>query len=366
MKIKNISFINYRNLQNDNLIIDNDVNVIYGDNAQGKTNLLELIWLFTGGKSFRGAKDRELIKFGENQTRISLDFLSLKRHNQIKINFNSISKDVKKTICLNDVLKKSSSEIIGSFLSVVFSPSHLSLVKNGPLLRRNFIDAAICQLDPSYPFYLSKYNKILNHRNVLIKNSFGKTNYLNSQFDVWDYQLSSVGTYIINKRLDYCNKLKNYTDSIYKDLCFDNENLSINYKMSFECNSCIIDDYYNSLCKKRSSDINLGFTTVGCHRDDLIVKINDMNAKNFASQGQQRFIVLALKLAEAKILEDVSGEKPVVLLDDVLSELDKKRQKYLLDNIGSFQVFITCCELNDLIKNSNAKIFKIKSGAFIT
>lgn len=360
MKINRLKFDNYRNLKDGIIYPDKNVNILYGDNAQGKTNILESIWLFTGGRSFRGSKDRELINFDTNKSELEMDFFSKDRDQKatIKIENN------KRYAILNNVKKNTASSLIGSFCSVVFSPVHLSLIKDGPNLRRKFIDAAICQIKPSYAPLLLKYNHTLLQRNTLIKDIKYHPELIDT-LDIWDSKLSKYGSLIISQRIKYIEKLKKSSQRIYSGISDGKEKFDIYYKTPFisSTKSDIIESYLlEEFEKNRKLDLKLGFTTIGPHRDDISIEINEKSSRNYASQGQQRSCVLALKLAEAEILTSSIGEEPIVLLDDVMSELDNRRQDYILNSIKGFQVFITCCEPSTVLRLTNGKKFKIEKG----
>lgn len=360
MKINRLKFDNYRNLENDIIYPCEGVNIFYGDNAQGKTNILESIWLFTGGRSFRGAKDKELINFVETRAQLEIDFFSGERGQSSVI----IIKNNKRFAILNDVEKKSTYELIGSFCAVVFSPVHLSIIKEGPSGRRKFIDAAICQVKPSYVSLLSRYNRTLLQRNTLIKDIKYHAELIET-IDIWDAKLAKYGAMIIRNRLNYLYNLVKVSKNIYSGISEGQEDFDIIYKSS--CNNTVnTDDIENALLlgykKTLEDDLKVGFTNIGPHRDDFSIYVDNRPAKSYASQGQQRSCVLALKLAEAELLRTYIGEKPIILLDDVMSELDNKRQDYILNSIKDFQVFITCCEPSAVLRLTEGKKFKIENG----
>ena len=361
MYIKSLSFSNYRNLSDTEIFPSEGINVIYGDNAQGKTNLLECIWLFTGGRSFRGSKDNELIAFGEKNASAELCFYSKNREQTILINIGG----GKRSAVLNDVPKNYLSQIVGVFCAVVFSPDHLTLIKNGPEERRNFIDAAICQMKPGYAVQLSRYKKILNERNALLKD-IPRHRELEDMLEIWNERLSHEGALISLERRKYIGKLSEIAAVFYDGISGGKENLKVEYKTGFSCDEGnSVTEIKEALLKileiRQADDIYCVFTASGIHRDDLFIKINDREARNFGSQGQQRSAVLSLKLAEAAVLGEETGEKPVILLDDVLSELDEARQNYLLHKLQGLQVFITCCEKEIDADNK----LKIKAGKII-
>lgn len=344
MYVKSISFENYRNLRNIKYFPSKGINVICGDNAQGKTNFIEGLWLFTGGRSFRGAKDSELMTFGCRKARAQLCFRSQERDQSLIIDISS----GKRTAVLNDVTRSYMSQIIGCFCAVVFSPDHLTLIKSGPEERRNFIDAAICQLRPSYASVLSRYKRIMNERNALLKD-IPRHRELEDTLDIWNERLANEGSLAAAERFRYVEKLRVLAERFYDGISDGKEELSISYKTGYGgekdmSREELKEKMLAALEKRQSDDIYCGFTTSGIHRDDLTVMINGREARSFGSQGQQRSAVLSLKLAEASVLKNEKGEAPVILLDDVLSELDPSRQSYLLNKLEGLQVFITCCD----------------------
>ncbi len=357
MYIKSLSFKNYRNLSDSEIFPSEGINVIYGDNAQGKTNLIECIWLFTGGRSFRGSKDSELIAFGEKKALTELCFYSKNREQTISIEISG----GKRSAVLNEVPKNYLSQIVGAFCAVVFSPDHLTLIKNGPEERRNFVDAAVCQIKPGYAVQLSRYKKILNERNALLKD-IPKHRELEDMLDIWNDRLAAEGAVIAIERKKYIQKLSELAAGFYDGISGGKEKMSVSYRSACPDDISSAQEIKELLLKalenKQSDDIYCGFTTSGVHRDDLIIRINGREARNFGSQGQQRSAVLSLKLAEAAVSGNETGEKPVILLDDVLSELDGTRQNYLLHKLQGMQVFITCCEKEIEADNK----FRISSG----
>lgn len=363
MIVNALEFINYRNLSDNRIEPAEKVNVIYGNNAQGKTNLLEAVWLFSGGHSFRGAKDSELITFGKNKARLYLEFFSGKRDQKAEI----LYQNSKKEVIINNVKKSSAAFLSQHFSAVVFSPEHLTLIKNGPSLRRKFIDGSICQQDLRYAVRLNKYNQTLQQRNALLK-EINKHKELKDTLEIWDDVLIDLGADIILKRLEFLDKLKVSAKELHEGISSGSEELEIKY-----CSSAIKSEEKLSKCdiicllqkefkRVRKEDIYLGVTNAGPHRDDLDFFINSKSARRFGSQGQQRSIVLSLKLSEARLMSEAFEEPPVVLLDDVMSELDTKRQDFLLKNTEDNQVFITCCEPIESERLKNAKLFEVKGG----
>ena len=360
MIIKGLKFENFRNLENNHIIPGEKMNVIIGDNGQGKTNLLECIWMFNGIKSFRGAKDRELIKFEKNFAKLEIEFYSEDRLQTAAINFVNNKREV----YINDVKKPAPSHLMGKITSIVFSPEHLSLVKEGPSLRRKFIDSAICQVKPKYSVFLARYNKILNQRNALLKD-IAYYPELADTLEIWDKELAVNGSVIIRERLKYISSLSNIAGEYHSGISENKEMLEVIYTNKFnKGNSAseISEEFYNILLKSRNEDLSLKYTTKGPHRDDIDIIINKRSARQYASQGQQRSAVLSLKLAEATLVDQITGQEPVILLDDVLSELDKERQFFLLNKIKDRQVFITCCDYSTEGLLRSGKMFSLENG----
>lgn len=368
MTVKELSFENFRNLKNNIIFPSDGINVIYGDNAQGKTNMLECLWLFTGGRSFRGSKESELVKFDNDFAKIRLKFEAREREQELKI----MIKGGRRYAELNDIKKNYISQIVGSFCCVVFSPNHLTLIKNGPEERRRFIDGAICQIKPSYSSILLKYQKILTERNALLKDIKYHSE-LMDMLEIWDERLSAQGALVSKERISYMKGFSEYCAEFYEGISKGSEKMDISYKLSYS-DEAVTDVYIlkerlrKRLIKGQQNDIYQGYTGFGPHRDDISVMLDGKNARSFGSQGQQRSAVLAMKLAEASVLKYESGEQPVILLDDVLSELDSKRQDYLLNELSEKQVFITCCESEIMakLKEGRKALFYINSGTVNT
>lgn len=362
MRVCDVWVKNYRNLKSEHIEFSERFNVIYGENAQGKTNIIEAIWLLTGTRSFRGAKDKDLVAFGENFAEVTGKIFCGERDNAVKIKIA----DGKRIAQINGLDRGAAPSIIGTFKMVIFSPEHLSLVKGGPENRRKFIDAAICQLKPTYPALLVRYNKTLRQRNALLKDiSRG----LQHEYciDIWDVKLSEYAGAIISERKKYVDALNKNANLLYNGLSggevFEikySEDKNFYLKNTKEISEIIL----NSLKNHRNSDIARGFTSIGPHRDDLHMEINGKSAKEFGSQGQQRSAVIALKLAEAEIVGQNTGEMPIILLDDILSELDEKRQEYLFRNTVKAQVIITGCVKPRII--NNCRCFEVNNGRILS
>ena len=352
MKVERLEWLNFRNLSGGFLTPCDSVNTIFGENAQGKTNLLEALWLFTGVRSFRGAKDSELVRMGRDAAALKIGFSSEERSQTAEIHIEN----GKKTAWLNSVPLKSCSGLIGNFRVVAFSPENISLVSGGPVLRRNFMDLALCEVKPGYASLLGRYGRTLFQRNALLKDIPRHSELLDS-LDIWDEKLSVYGEKVTALREAYLERLRGPAEAFYSGICGNREKIGLIYRKNAQ-------NLKESLFQARAEDIALGHTSVGPHRDDMELTIDSVPARTFASQGQKRSAVLALKLAEAELLFRDSGEEPVILLDDVMSELDTGRQDYLFNHLDRFQVFITCCEPGVSMKNRSGRFFEV-SGGFV-
>lgn len=365
MYVKGLQYQNFRNLSDDFIKPCEGINVIYGNNAQGKTNILEVLWLFCGGHSFRASRENELIKYGKKFSKLKVKFFSQNREQEAQLVLNG----GKREVLINGVKKSSSTALIGKFTAVIFSPEDLTLVKRGPSARRKFIDSAICREKFQNAVLIAKYNQTLNQRNALLKDIFRHPE-LKKTLDIWDDTLCDLGAAIILQRLSYIKKLGENAGEYHYGISDNTEKLELSYlstcgAVNGDSKKEIFEKMRKSLHDSKGEDFRTGYTNVGPHRDDFDIIINDRKAKIFASQGQQRSAVLSLKLAEAQVLSELTGENPVILLDDVLSELDRKRQDFLLNKIKGYQVFITCCdfEVNNLL--SEGERFLIQSGEVI-
>lgn len=368
MFVTELGFENFRNLQNGTISPCKGINVIYGENAQGKTNLLEVLWLFTGGHSFRGAKDSELPRIDtETKTstgyfRLKLDFYSSDRDQKVQLQYTA----GKKSSVINGVEKKMASALIGKVCAVIFSPEHLLLVKEGPSRRRNFIDGAICQIRPQYAKTLGLYNRSLSQRNALLKD-IARHPELMDTLEIWDSRLIRFGIQVMEERRPYIEKLKEKITGKYSGISKEREQIRLTYQMSLKAEQDFSFSqkeafFQKELDRQRSIDIRSGFTSVGPHRDDLLIEINELSARLYGSQGQQRSAVLSLKLAESEILTESIGETPLILLDDVMSELDAGRQDYLLNHLHDRQVFITCCDPQSVSLMETGRRFLVDNG----
>lgn len=343
MRIDRLAVKNFRNIREITLKPAPGVNILYGDNAQGKTNLLEAVWMFTGSRSFRGARESELIHFEEEQARLSVSFYSQNRDQEAEL---VLGRD--RAASLNEVPLKRPSELAGRFTAVVFSPAHLSVVKDGPEGRRRMIDAALCQAYPKYEKALSDYYRIVKQRNALLRDIPRHAALLDT-LDVWDGHLARTGAGIIRARSRYVKRLAEKAAAVYNGISSGLESLDIRYAPGYlppgwENGGELAGLLAGAVRQSRGEDIRSGTSGAGPHRDDLEFLVEGQSARSYGSQGQQRSCVLAVKLAECDILRETSGEPPVILLDDVMSELDGSRRSYLLQGLRDSQIFITCCQ----------------------
>lgn len=355
MYVESIELKNYRNYDSANVSFSPGVNILCGDNAQGKTNLLEAIYVSGTSRSHRGSRDKELIRFGEEEGHIRLYF----RKNDLSHRLDLHLKQKKsKGIAVDGLPIRRSSELLGMLHIVFFSPEDLSMIKNGPLERRRFLDMEMSQLDKGYLQYLSVYQKALSERNNLLK-QIDRFPQLLDTLDGWDEQLLDVGCQIIRKRQDFMVQIDEMMRDIHGKLTGNRENIRVFYEKNVSEK-----EFREKLYASRERDIRYGSTSVGPHRDDMAFQVNDIDIRRFGSQGQQRTAALALKLSEIRLIETVSGEKPVLLLDDVLSELDVHRQNYLLENISDIQTMISCTGLDDFVHSRMKmdRVFSVEQG----
>lgn len=355
MYIESLELKNYRNYQELKLNLDKGTNIFYGDNAQGKTNILEAAYICGTTKSHRGSKDKEIISFDEEES-----------HIRMKLNKDSISykidmhlrKNKSKGIAINGIPIKKARELFGIINIVFFSPEDLNIIKNGPGERRRFMDLELCQLDQLYLTDLAGYNHIINQRNRLLKDMYMNSS-LGSTLDIWDMQLASYGKKIISKRKDFVRELNEIIREIHSNLTGKDEKIEVIYEPSVG-----EDDFEGTLARNRDRDQKMKMTSSGPHRDDLCFMVNGIDIRKYGSQGQQRTAALSLKLSEIYLVKQKINDTPVLLLDDVLSELDSNRQTYLLDSIHDIQTLITCTGLDDFVNNqfNINKVFKVVKG----
>ena len=361
MRLNKLSVSGYRNLKTTDVYPHPTVNIIYGDNAQGKTNLVESIYLLTGQKSFRQSKDTELIAFGTEEAKIEAQFFCGQRDQEAQLYLGK-----KKKATLNEV-DIQPSELTGRFYAVVFSPTELALIKDGPSARRSFLDNAISQIMPRYSKMVHNMNRALYQRNSLLTDMKYRQG-MEETLEAWDKNFAKIAYGVMNARSRYVSRITPYAQSIYTGITGGKEEIKLVYH-------CSVQDYHmgvtsqqgeqlilDQLAKSRSEDIRNGHTTLGPHRDDLDIYINGISARNYGSQGQQRSCSLTLKLAECRVIKEIMGEDPIVLLDDVFSELDKGRRDFFINGMGEGQVFITSCDKTGIRGLNTGKVFRVKNG----
>jgi DNA replication and repair protein RecF len=352
MIIRSLELKEYRNYEQLNLLFDNGINILYGENAQGKTNILEAIYLGGTTKSHRGSKDREIIRFNKDEAHIKIN---LEKNQVSHIIDMHLKKNKAKGVAIDKLPIKKQGELFGMLNLVFFSPEDLNIIKNGPGERRRFLDLELCQLDKIYMYHLTNYNKALVQRNFLLKQiSFNKK--LLDTLYIWDAKLIEHGRNIINTRNSFIEKINLLIYPIHKKLTGGKEELTLIYEPNVKQ-----EDFEERLIKSLERDLLLKMTNIGPHRDDMTFLFNKIDLRRFGSQGQQRTVALSLKLAEIELVKEVINENPVLLLDDVLSELDRNRQNYLLNSIGDIQTIITCTGLEEFINHrfSYNKIFHV-------
>ncbi|GFI32155.1 DNA replication and repair protein RecF [Lachnospiraceae bacterium] len=355
MILKSVALNHFRNYSDLSLEFDNGTNILYGDNAQGKTNVLESVYVSGTTRSHKGSKDRELIQFGEEEAHIRTVVEKKEKIYQIDMH---IKKSRSKGIAINKIPIKRAAELFGILNIVFFSPEDLNIIKNGPSERRRFLDVELCQLDKIYLFHLTNYNRILNQRNKLLKDINFRPE-LKDTLPVWDMQLIDYGKKIIASRKKFVNRLNEIVYGIHKKISGDREELILRYEPDAE-----EEKLEEELMKNQERDLKLGMTSVGPHRDDMCFLIRDIDIRRFGSQGQQRSCALSLKLSEIELVKESIQETPVLILDDVLSELDSSRQNFLLNSIHDIQTIITCTGLDEFVKNRFEinKVFKVVNG----
>lgn len=374
MRIKRLKVENFRNLEKLDIEFSDGVNIIYGNNAQGKTNIIEAIYIFSFGKSFRANRDIELLKFDKEYFVSNIEIMKKDRELKMDFGFDKISN--KKMIKVNGVIQKKISDIIGKLNVVVFKPEDIKIVTDAPSVRRKYIDYLISSISKGYLENITKYKKVLEERNNLLKEIKAKLKgnrvlEKNDEdfLDVYDKLLSKLNCEIYNERKRVIEKLNNYIYGIHLKLTenyINNEKLHIKYVSNVEED---IQKMYNDLIKSRLNDINKGYTSFGIHRDDYIISINSLDVSIYGSQGQKKSSIISLKLSELKVIEEVIGEKPVLLLDDYMSELDERRRLKFLDIIEDIQIIITTTHKisidgkeNTYFYVDNGKIERKKNG----
>ena len=357
MKIKSLKLKHFRNYDFLKIDFDDVTNILYGDNAQGKTNILEAVYLSGTTKSHRGAKDRDLIQFDKDESHIE----AVVEKNEIEYQIDMhLKKNSPKGIAINKFPIRKASELFGIVHFVFFSPEDLNIIKNGPAQRRRFIDLELAQLDKVYLNNLSNYNRIVNQRNHLLKDIGSKLQSdVMDTLEVWELQLIQYGTKIIDRRKIFIKEINKIISSIHKKLTGEKENIQIIYEPS-NGNFTL----EQAIDKYRERDFRIKSTSIGPHRDDICFMAGDLDIRRFGSQGQQRTAALSLKLSEIELIKQAIHDTPVLLLDDVLSELDKHRQNYLLNSIHDIQTIITCTGVEDFVNYhfSVNKVFHVHDG----
>ncbi len=355
MKIESLKVKNFRNYEYLDLDFDPETNIFYGDNAQGKTNILEAVYLSGTTKSHRGAKDKDMIRFGADEAHVRT--MVKKRGSRYQIDIH-LKRNHPKGIAINKMPIKKASELFGILNLVFFSPEDLNIIKNGPAQRRRFLDLELSQLDQIYLSNLSNYNRAVNQRNSLLKEAAnGKE--IEETLDLWEEQIARYGNQITDRRKEFVAEINEIIVDIHRRLTKEEDDLNLVY----EPGSGDI-PLAESLKKNWERDLKLKSTTTGPHRDDLGFRLGNLDLRRFGSQGQQRSAALALKLSEIEIVRHKIGETPVLLLDDVLSELDQHRQNALLDNINEIQTLITCTGVDEFVNHrfSVNKVFHVQNG----
>lgn len=355
MIIKSLELANFRNYEELNISFDKGTNILYGDNAQGKTNILEAIYVSATTKSHKGSKDKEIINFDKEEAHIRT-YLE-KENVETRVDMH-LRKNKSKGIAIDGQKIKKAADLMGLLNVVFFSPEDLSIIKDGPAERRRFSDMELCQLDSFYLYNLNHYNKIIGQRNKLLKDMYFQPE-LKETLNIWDSQLVSFGSKIIERREQFVKQLGDIIFDIHKKLSGGKEELVIAYEPDVS-----IEDFEKQMKYNQDKDIRLKQTTTGPHRDDFSFVVNGVDIRKYGSQGQQRTAALSLKLSEIELVKKISKDTPVLLLDDVLSELDSNRQNYLLNSIGNIQTIITCTGLDEFINNRFEinKIFKVTNG----
>jgi len=351
MYINKIKLINFRNYDEQEVELGKNINIFYGDNAQGKTNIIEAIFLCSIGKSFRTNKESELIKFNKDIASVYIEYEKTDRDGKIKIDLNN-----KKNIYINGIKIKKLSELLGKINTVIFTPDDINILKDGPQKRRRFLDIMIGQLRPNYIHILNMYNKTIEQRNNYLK-QIKEFNKSEEMLEIWDENLAQYAEKIYFYRNEFIEKIKNKIEKIHKKITNENEEIKIEYISN--CNNK--EEYLKLLKERRKLDIIKGYTTKGIHRDDFNVYINNELVNVYGSQGQNRTAVLSLKISELQVIYDEIGEYPILLLDDFMSELDEKRRKSFLENIKNTQVIITCTDKID-IESIDYNIYNVKKG----
>lgn len=355
MKTSQIELYNFRNYEKETVSFSDEVNIIYGDNGMGKTNIIEALYYFSYGRSFRSS-GREIIKEGEKESKITLDFENNERNYKGEIRFLS---GKRKEIYLNEIELKKTSELLGNFICVLFTPDELGIIKGLPDERRRFCDSSIIPLRPQFIKELIKYRNLINHKNALLKSRNYQT------LEIWNEKIAECGSKIMLMRGSYIERIEKMAKEVQCDISGGCENFEMKYnpsvKMGADINE-IKENFIKKLSEYEEREKENCFSMAGVHRDEIEFFINGKNAKNYASQGQIRTAILSLKTAQMEIIKEENGNYPVMLLDDILSELDKKRRDFLISQIKGKQIIITCTDIENSFKNDSSNIINISNG----
>lgn len=361
MYIKSIYLKNYKNYKEEKINFEKDINIIYGNNAQGKTNLIESIYLLSYGKAFRSNINESIVNFQDSDTFVEAEFLKNNRDQKISFYFNK--KTNKKFLKINEVAQNKLSNLYGKINIVVYKPEDIDIVKKGPSIRRKYIDMLISSVKPMYISIISNYNLLLKQRNYFLKNFkekyFSRDSKIDRNYlDVLNTKFADYSNKIYEYRKEFIEKINKIANEFHLSIVEQkNENLSFEYKSD----SFSKDNILKKLKNNEKNDFIKGYTSVGIHRDDMVIKINGMDLALFGSQGQQKSSILSLKLSEIKIIESEMNEKPIMLLDDFMSELDENRQKLFIEKIKDYQIIITSTKKITIDKRNN-KLIEIKNG----
>lgn len=355
MYIDSLELGDFRNYEFAGVHFHNKTNILYGDNAQGKTNILEAIFVCGTTKSHKGSKDKELIRLGKEEAHIRMHLVKKEIPHKIDIH---LRKSKGKGIAIDGIPVRRASELLGMINVILFSPEDLRIVKNGPSERRKFMDMELCQLDSLYLHDLGEYNKILQQRNSLLKQIYFDSS-LKDTLDIWDMQLLDYGKKIIERRIQFIEDIGKIVSKLHYQLTGGKEEVELFYEPDV-----LVDDFENKLKSLREKDLKTNTTNAGPHRDDLRFMNGEIDLRKYGSQGQQRTCALSLKLAEIELVKQITNDTPILLLDDVLSELDRNRQNYLLDSIHDIQTVITCTGIEEFVSSrlSLDRIFKVVEG----
>lgn len=370
MYCKRVAVKNFRNVEEACVEFCPEVNVLVGDNAQGKTNLLEAIFYASVGRSFRAANVGEMIRFGQKSAEIEVDYLCSDRTRDDKLTIKLFT-DKKKTVEKNNLRVERLSEIVGSFRAVLFCPEHLSLIKDGPGERRNYLDIAISRISPKYIRSLQRYSYFLKQRNTLIKEAYGNRAAFDATVDLWSEKMAEEAAVISSMRLSFVKRVSKLVEAYFDEMTGSREQTEMIYHGSaglegdeYFDEKLVKEKYISLLSSSHDREISAGTTLWGPHKDDADIKINGKSARIYCSQGQQRSLALALKLAEGEICKEEFGDYPVFLFDDVLSELDETRRDYMILHASGKQVIISTCESEFIKKMQAQKRIFVKNGTY--